>query len=329
MAGVQDSHLTIAVSNSGALGSLPCAMLSGEQIVQEITKIKINTNAPFNLNFFCHKQPNQNPAKSTKWQNILRPYYEEYDLKIPEQIKSPTNSRQPFCLDTANILKEYHPNIISFHFGLPDESLVRLVKSWGTTIISSATTINEAIWLEKNGADVIIAQGLEAGGHRGHFLNSDIKEQLPTFDLLPKILQAVSCPVIAAGGIAAPSAIRKALNLGAIGVQIGTAYLLCPETQTKPLHRQAIKDSKRTTCLTNLFSGRLARGINNRLIKELGPINLDAPEFPLATNYLTALRSAAEEQSLDDFTPLWSGENRSACQELPAAEITKILWQDA
>lgn len=326
MAGIQDSRLTIAVSNSGALGSLPCAMLSTEQIIQEIENIKNNTANSFNLNFFCHKQPTLNPEKSAKWQNILRPYFQEYALEEPNPLKSSSNSRQPFSLEAANFLKTYRPKIMSFHFGLPEKSLIHLVKSWGATIISSATTVNEAIWLEKNGADVIIAQGLEAGGHRGHFLELDLSEQLPTFNLLPKVLQAVRCPIVAAGGIANKSAIQKALNLGAIGVQIGTSYLLCPETQTKPLHRQALKDSTRDTSITNLFSGRPARGINNRLIQELGPINLDAPDFPLATNYLTALREAAEKLSIDDFTPLWSGENRSACQELPAAKITKRLW---
>lgn len=328
MAGVQDSRLTIAVNNSGALGSLPCAMLSAEQAIQEIENIQQNTNHPFNLNFFCHKQPKISAEKSVKWQEILSPYFQEYHLEIPAQLKSSTNSRQPFALDTAKLIQPYRPSIISFHFGLPEESLVRLVKSWGATIISSATTVNEAIWLEKNGADVIIAQGLEAGGHRGHFLNADLTEQLPTFNLLPKILQAVNCPVIAAGGIASQSSIQEALNLGAIGVQIGTSYLLCPETQTKPLHRQALKDHKRTTSLTNLFSGRPARGINNRIIRELGPINPDTPDFPLAANYLTNLRAAAEEESVDDFTPLWSGENRCACLELPAAEITNMLWQN-
>jgi nitronate monooxygenase len=224
------------------------------------------------------------------------------------------------------VLAKFKPEVVSFHFGLPNEDLLLEIKSWGSKIISTATTVEEALWLEARGADAIIAQGLEAGGHRGHFLSDDLTEQLGTFSLLPQIIAAVDIPVIAAGGIVDAKTVRAAMAMGASAVQVGTAYLLCPECTTSDIHRAALQsEAAQHTALTNLFTGRPARGIMNRFMAELGPINNAAPDFPLASSAVAVLRSAAEQQGFGDFSPLWCGQNATGCQAIPAAELTRQL----
>ena len=215
---------------------------------------------------------------------------------------------------------------MSFHFGLPPAALLARVRSWGSTIISSATTVDEARWLEAHGADAIVAQGLEAGGHRGMFLSDDLTTQVGTFALLPQVIRAVRLPVIAAGGIATADGVAAALRLGAAAVQIGTSYLLCDEATTSPLHRAALtSDAARHTAVTNVFTGRPARGIVNRIVAELGPIAPGAPAFPLAASAVTPLRAKAESLGADGFSPLWSGQNATGCREIPAADLTRAL----
>ena len=324
MAGVQDSALTIAVSNAGGLGSLPCAMLRPDALRAELKFIKSQTSKPFNLNFFCHTAPEPDLEREAKWHKILEPYFKEYGLKKSD---IPTGSgRIPFNQESADLLAEYNPPVISFHFGLPADSLLAQIKNLGAYVLASATNLEEAKWLEANGTDAIIAQGLEAGGHRGIFLNNDLSTQVATFELLKQIVGISKLPVIAAGGISTANDVAKALSLGASAVQIGTAYLLCTETKTSQIQRAAIKSKKtRKTVITNIFSGRPARGIENRSIREIGPINADTPEFPLAAATISALRTKAEAVGVDDFTPLWCGENISGCSEIPAAELTRLL----
>ena len=324
MAGVQDSALAIAVSNAGGLGSLPCAMLTPEKLRAELTLIKSQTGNPFNVNFFCHRQPQANIEREQKWLNILEPYFEEFALSSAELTKGA--GREPFNEETAEILAEFKPSIVSFHFGLPSSSLLSRVREWDTTILASATTIEEAEWLEAHGADAVIAQGIEAGGHRGMFLSDDLTTQVETFLLLKQILDRVNLPVIAAGGISTAKDVADAISMGASAVQLGTAYLLCPETKTSQIHRAALKsEAAKETVLTNIFSGRPARGIVNRLIREIGPVNADTPEFPLAAAAVTSLRKKAEAMGSGDFSPLWCGQNAGGCREIPAAELTKLL----
>ena len=212
------------------------------------------------------------------------------------------------------------------HFGLPSQDLLTRVRSWGSKILSSATTVDEARWLEARGVDGIIAQGAEAGGHRGNFLTSDLTTQVGTFALVPRIVQAVRVPVIAAGGIANSRGVAAALRLGAAAVQVGTSYLLCPEAATSAVHRAALKSADAgQTALTNLISGRAARGIVTRLMRELGPMSDLPPEFPLATPAIAPLRAAAESQGKADFSPLWAGQNTTGCKEMPAAQLTQEL----
>ncbi len=324
MAGVQDHLLAVTVSNAGGLGSLPAAMLSLDALKAELTQICAKTNKPYNVNFFCHSPPAFSEAREAAWRAALKPYYDEFGLDANNIPTGP--GRAPFTHEAADVLEAFKPPVVSFHFGLPAADLLARVKSWGSKIISSATTVEEALWLESQGVDAVIAQGLEAGGHRGHFLSHDLTRQLGTFALLPQIVQAVKIPVIAAGGIADASGVKAALALGASAVQVGTAYLLCDEATTSSMHRDALKsESARHTALTNLFTGRPARGMYNRLMLELGAINSAAPEFPLATAALAPLRAAAEKAGKSDFTNLWAGQNTSGCRETGAAELTRLL----
>lgn len=299
-------------------------MLGAEQMRAELTAIKAGTDRPFNVNFFCHTPPVPNAEREAAWRKTLEPYYRELGLDQNSAV-APTQ-RAPFTDEAADILEDFRPPVVSFHFGLPSADLLARVRSWGAKILSSATTIDEALWLEAHGVDAIIAQGIEAGGHRGHFLSDDLTRQLTTFTLIPQIVQAVKVPVIGAGGIADAHGVAAAYSLGAAGVQPGTVYLLCPEATTSSVHRAALRsDAARQTALTNLFSGRPARGIMNRLMRDLGPLNSLAPEFPLAAGALAPLRKRAEREGRGDFSPLWAGQNASRCRAIAAAELTRQL----
>jgi nitronate monooxygenase len=324
MAGVQASALAIAVSNAGGLGSLPCAMLGIDAMRKELAAICAQTTKPFNVNFFCHAPPTPDARSEAAWRSALAPYYDEFGIdagSVPAGA-----GRTPFSAEIADALEEFKPPVVSFHFGLPSAELLGRVKAWGSKIFSSATTLEEARWLEARGVDAIIAQGLEAGGHRGIFLSEDLSTQMGTFALLPQVVREVKIPVIAAGGIADANGVAAAMALGAAGVQIGTAYLLCAEATTSAVHRAALKsEAARHTALTNLFTGRPARGIVNRLMQERGPISPVAPAFPLAAAALAPLRAKAESQGSGDFSPLWAGQNASGCRETSAAELTRRL----
>lgn len=324
MAGVQAGALAIAASEAGGLGSLPCAMLGVEAMVRELELIESHTRKPYNVNFFCHQTPQADAAAEQAWRDLLSPYYREFGLEIAKVPVGP--GRAPFTAEAADALERFKPAVVSFHFGLPAEKLVKRVKSWGSKVISSATSVQEAVWLERQGVDAVIAQGLEAGGHRGMFLSDDISTQVGTFALLPQISKAVKVPVIAAGGIADAAGVRAAMALGAAGVQVGTAFLLCTEATTSAVHRKALKsDGARETALTNLFTGRPARGIMNRLMRELGPVHELAPRFPLATSAIAPLRTAAEARGSGDFSPMWSGQNAQGCREAPAGKVMREL----
>ena len=319
MAGSQAGALAVAVSNAGGLGSLPCALLSLEQMRAELTVIRGETARPFNVNFFCHDVPQADRRREAAWRELLSPYLKEFGIAVDDAPAAP--ARAPFSAAAADVLEPFRPAVVSFHFGLPAGDLLARVKSWGSLVLASATTLEEARWLEQHGADAIIAQGLEAGGHRGLFLTEDLSTQAGTFALLPQMVEAVRVPVIAAGGITDAKGVAAAMALGAAGVQLGTVFLLCPEATTSQVHRSALKSPRAGhTALTNLFSGRPARGIMNRLMRELGPISAMTPAFPLAAAALAGLRRRAESLGSGDFSPLWCGQNVSGCREVPAAQ---------
>jgi nitronate monooxygenase len=324
MAGVQGSALTVAVSNAGGLGSLPCAMLGLDAMRQELAAVRAQTPNPFNVNFFCHSQPEPDSDREALWRTALSRYFTEYGVDTSVILPGP--GRSPFSHEAADMLSEVRPPVVSFHFGLPSADLVARVRSWGAKVLSSATTVDEARWLEAHGVDAVIAQGLEAGGHLGSFLTDDLSTPMGTFALVPQIVRAVRVPVIAAGGIADAQGVRAAIALGAGGVQIGTAYLLCPEATTSAVHRAALKSAAaRVTALTNVFTGRPARGIVNRLMRELGPMSSLVPAFPVAAPAIAPLRAKAESLGRDEFSPLWAGQNTTGCREVSAAVLTREL----
>jgi nitronate monooxygenase len=324
MAGVQGSELAVAVSEAGGLGALPCAMLSLDALRDELARIRARTAHPVNVNAFCHVPPEPDAARQARWHQALAPYYAEFGLEIE---RMPAGAgRQPFDHDACDVLEAFRPEVVSFHFGLPAPELLERVKGWGALVLSSATTVEEARWLEARGVDAVIAQGLEAGGHRGMFLSEDLTTQVGTFALLPQVVAAVSIPVIATGGISDARGVAAALELGADAVQVGTAFLCCPEATTSAIHRRALQsEAARHTALTNLYSGRPARSIVTRLMHELGPISDSAPAFPLAAAAIGPLRTAAEAAGSGDFSPLWAGQNASNCRDVPAGELLHEL----
>lgn len=320
MAGVQGSALAIAVCRAGGLGSLPCAMLDAAAIRSEIAAIRAATERPFNLNFFCHQPPPVDAEREAAWRQALAPYYREFGLDL-EAVRTGAG-RRPFDAASADLIEELRPAVVSFHFGLPEPGLLARVGASGAHVLASATTVDEALWLEAHGASAVIAQGLEAGGHRGHFLSADLSLQSGTFTLLPQVARAVRVPVIAAGGIADAAGAAAAMRLGAAMVQVGTAYLCADEATTSRVHRDALAGvASRHTALTRLITGRPARGIVNRLMREVD--DASAPAFPLATAAIGPLRAAAEARGRGDFSPLWSGQNASGCRAASAAEITR------
>ena len=328
MAGANGSALAIAVSEAGGLGSLPCAMLSEDQMRAETSIIQQQTAKPFSMNFFCHTAVTPTPEQEANWATRLAPFYKEFGLD-PSEI-APAPARRAFDEGMCELVEEIKPQVASFHFGLPEPALLARVKAAGVRVISSATTAAEARWLEEHGCDAIIAQGYEAGGHRGMFLSGDITAQPGTMALLPQVVDAVEVPVIAAGGIADGRGIAAAFALGAAGVQIGTAYLFTPQALITDIHRAAlhhVKDDQ--TVLTNVFSGKPARGIINRATREVGPISGDTPPFPTAGAALAPLKAKAEATGSGDFTSLWSGQAASLARDMDAGDLTRTLASDA
>ena len=324
MAGAMDAELAIAVAQAGGLGSLPVAMLNEQQMRVQLEKFRAATDKPVNLNFFAHKPPVLNNAREHAWRERLKPYYVEFGIDPAAPV--PSSNRTPFDAALCAAVEELKPEVVSFHYGLPEAALVRRVKAAGSKVMSSATTVAEARWLEANGCDAVIAQGYEAGGHRGMFLTDNLATQIGTFALVPQIVDAVKLPVIATGGIGDARAIAAALALGAAAVQIGTAFLFCPESKISAPHRAALKAARDDgTVLTNVMTGRPARGIVNRVMRELGPISDVAPEFPLAAGALAPLHAKAQAQGSGDFSSMWAGQAAALGRELPARELTLRL----
>jgi nitronate monooxygenase len=328
MAGANGSAMATAVSEAGGLGSLPCAMLDAAKVRAQIGVIRQRTARPLNVNFFCHTPPQPDPDRDAAWRALLAGYYAELDLD--PGACAPAVSRSPFDDAMCEIVEECQPRVVSFHFGLPEKALLERVKTAGCLVMSSATTVDEARWLEDHGCDAIIAQGCEAGGHRGMFLTGDIATQPGTFALVPQVVDAVKVPVIAAGGIADGRGVAAAFALGAAAAQIGTAYLFTPQSLITDLHRTALRDaSDSQTALTNLFSGRPARGLMNRLMREIGPMSDQAPSFPTAGGALAPLKAKAEAAGTAAFSSLWSGQAASLGREMDAGALTRHLASDA
>ncbi|MBY3215902.1 nitronate monooxygenase [Rhizobium laguerreae] len=328
MAGATTVDMVVAAAKAGGLGSLPSAQLNAEGLRQALTEIRTATKSPVNVNFFSHVPPQGDPAAQMRWRALLAPYFVEVGLDPAAPIAAA--GRAPFDSSFCTVVEELKPEVVSFHFGLPEKALVHRVKATGARIISSATTVAEAVWLEANGVDAVIAMGFEAGGHRGNFLTQDMATQVGTMALVPQVVDAVRVPVIAAGGIADGRGVAAALMLGASAVQVGTAYLFCPEAKIPAVQAEALASARDdSTAITNVFTGHPARGVVNRLMRELGPISESVPAFPTAGGALVPIRAIAEAESRNDFTNLWSGQAASLALRVGAEELTRELYQSA
>ena len=323
MAGATTAEMVIAVSNAGGLGSLPSAVYSEAQLRAALDVVRAGTRKPINVNFFAHGTPAEDPDRQAAWRRRLAPYYIEAGLD-PE-MALPAGGRAPFDETFCTVVEAYRPEVVSFHFGLPAPALLERVKRTGARVLSSATTVAEALWLEARGVDAVIAMGFEAGGHRGNFLTDDMTTQVGTMALVPRIVDAVSVPVIAAGGIDDRRGVVAASALGAEAVQVGTAYLLTPEAAISEIYRDALASAEDLTAVTNLFTGRPARGIVNRFMTEVGPLSDLPPAFPTAAAAVLPLRKAAEAAGRGDFTPLWAGQAFRLASPLSSAALTLSL----
>ena len=324
MAGAQDEELACAVAGAGGLGSLPCALLSATAVSEQVQKYRQRTHAPVNLNFFCHRSPPPSLELLASFRARLEPYYRQLGL---EDAAPAASARRPFDAAMCGVVEALRPEVVSFHCGLPDTELLERVRATGARLIASATTVAEARALEAAGVHAVIAQGAEAGGHRGTFLApAGDDAELGTFALVPQIVDAVRVPVIAAGGIADARGVAAARALGASAVQVGTAYLHCAESRISVAHRRALEQARDdSTRVTNVLTGRRARGIVNRIMREFGLLDPSVPPFPLAAVPLAPLRARAEATGSGDFSPLWAGQAAALRQSTSARELTELL----
>jgi nitronate monooxygenase len=332
MAGFGTVELAASVCDAGGLGSIGCATMQPRVAEETIARLRARTGKPFNVNFFCHDPAKADAGREQAWRDRLSRYHRE--LGFDQEPPSARTDLAPFGDAMCKVVEDTRPEVVSFHFGLPPPALLARVRAAGCCVLSSATTVEEALWLEARGVDAVIAQGCEAGGHRATFLAADLNQAMAsqpgTLALVPQIADAVGVPVVAAGGIADGRGIAAAFALGASGVQIGTAYLFCPEAATPSLHREALRRAHAdATVLTNVFSGRPARALANRLVLDVGPISQTLPDFPLPLGELSPLRTKAEQQGSSDFTPLWSGQAAALGREMPAALLTATLAKEA
>jgi len=328
MAGSGLSALAIAVARAGGLGAIPCSSITVEKATTEVAAFRAAVDGPLNLNFFAHHPQPAMPEAEARWLTRLAPYFEEFGVD-PHGLP-PAGGRAPFDASLCAMVEALRPEVVSFHFGLADERLLARVKATGAVVLSSATTVAEGRWLAERGCDAVIAQGYEAGGHRGNFLTDDMSTQPGTLALVPQLVDALHVPVVAAGGIADGRGMAAALCLGASAVQIGSAFLLADEATSVPVHRQAVRMARDdNTAITNVLTGRPARGVVNRIMRELGPLSADVLPFPLAGGPLAPLRTSTEARGIGDFQPLWAGQAAALARESAADAIVRDIVEHA
>jgi nitronate monooxygenase len=328
MAGSAGLDMAVAVAGAGGLGSLACAALDAQRLQDLLQAAAEATNKPLNFNFFCHEPPEDNPEQDAAWLEKLSPYFDEISLDKPQTLRM--KSLQPFDEDRCCVIEGQPPAVVSFHFGLPEDAFVQRIKAAGSIVMSSATTVEEARYLEAHGCDVIIAQGLEAGGHRGMFLTDDPLTQVGTMALVPQIVDAVSVPVIAAGGIADGRGIVASLALGASAVQMGTAFLFAEQATVSEVYKTQLRDAgSQHTAVSNVFSGRPTRCLVNRMMRENGPLSPEAPAFPKGFAATGPLRIKAEEVNIRDFSPHYCGQAAALGKSTTVARLMQDLVSQA
>lgn len=331
MASAATPELAAAVASAGGVGSLGAAMLDPDAVSEQYRRARAATQGVLNLNFFANRPARSDPVRDSVARELVAPFYAELGLgDVPVAATVETHFDESM-LETVLGLR---PAIVSFHFGLPRAEYVDALKEVGSAVVSSATTVREALLLEQQGADAIIAQGWEAGGHRGTFASPFAHAQVATFALVPQVVDAVAVPVIAAGAIGDGRGIAAAFALGASGVQLGTAFLRCPETAIPDAYRAELAAaSADATVVTRAFSGRPARALRNRYVEhaleQLGPDEVELPEFPLMMGFQGPLRTASAERGTPDFMALWSGQAAPLATELPAGQLVARLVEDA
>lgn len=329
MSGTSTPELAAAVSNAGGLGSIGLAANSVDTARDAIARTRSMTSSPFNVNFFCNETPSADPVIESIWLNYLNPLFNEFDATPPSGLSEPYISFKDNVAMQDMVLQE-KPPIVSFHFGLPSPELIQELKAADITLMATATTLAEAQHIEATGVDYIVAQGVEAGGHRGVFDPHDKDQGLTTLALVQLLTARIKCPVIAAGGIMDGRGIRAALELGACAAQMGTAFILCPESAASDAYRNVLASDKALhTRITAVASGRPARGIVNRLHTSIDTPGRPAlPAFPICYTATKALQHAATASGNADFASHWAGQGAPLARAMPAAELVETLVRE-
>lgn len=329
MVGVSTPELAAAVSNAGALGSIGIGASSTEKAREMIVATRALTDKPFNVNVFCHRAAVPDPEREADWLNHLKPIFEEFKAAPPSDLAAPYRS---FNEDrsTLDMLLEERPAVVSFHFGLPPVEWVQALRDAGIVTFGCATTAEEALMVEASGVDAIVAQGAEAGGHRGVFEPEEGDQQLGILPLTRLISASSRVPVIAAGGIMDGQGINAVLELGAAGAQLGTAFILSTESGANEAYREVIKSKRsRDTQITSVISGRPARGISNRIHAEIDPMNAPVvPDYPIAYAAGKALATAATAKGSQEFSAHWAGQGAPLAREISASELIETLVRE-
>lgn len=327
MAGVSTPALAASVSNAGALGAIGLGAAGADGARAMMREVRAQTNKPYHANFFAHKDPVRDALKETAWIEALSPAFAELGAAPPAMLDAGYRSflDDP---DQLGAVLEARPSVVSFHFGLPRPEQVKAMRDYGAILLASATSAAEAVACEKAGMDAVIAQGFEAGGHRGvHEGNAD--QEIGLFALLPQVRDAVSIPVIAAGGVADGRGIAAAFALGADGVQMGTAFVGCPETSAGKRHRTLLGGATSQTVITRGVSGRAARGFRNALFDAVTMKESAAPDYPVAYDAAKALMRAASEAGREGFEVMWAGQAAPLSRRLPAGDLVAALLREA
>lgn len=329
MAGTATPELAAVVSNAGGLGSLGLAASSVDDARETIAHTRSLTSAPFNVNFFCNKAASPDPVRESVWLNYLTPLFNELGADVPTELHAPYDSFNDNPAMQDMLLHE-KPPVVSFHFGIPSDTVIQELKAAGITLMATATTLAEAKTIESAGVDLIVAQGVEAGGHRGVFDPHDSDQGLTTLALVRLLTAHVKPPVIAAGGIMDGQGIRAVLELGACAAQMGTAFILCPESSADDSYRQALaSDQALHTRITAVASGRPARGIVNHLHTRIDtPGRPVLPCFPICYAATKALQKAAKANNNPNFGSHWAGQGAPLARTMPAAELMQTLERE-